>query len=271
MVAPVAAATATIDAVEVPSQTVAGHTFDATVTLTNHGDAEDVVLFAALYAPGGASPCGPATDARFRTFTQQVQQTIHLAKDATLTYPPPGERWSHRYDPDETPAGGEGEWCVFVAKAPGATSTVEYEAFRSTSIGVRERDLAPVASFSWTPQMPSAAELVTFLATGTDAEGDPISYTWDLGFVNASGRARGEGEATATRFFPEGTYTVTLTASDGFESSTVTHEVIVLPEGTSPATVTATKAAPTPLPLWAALVGMGLAVAGRLRRSSDRG
>lgn len=266
---PTAHAIASIDRVDVPEQTVAARVFDASITLTNRGAAEDVVLVAALYEPQAGQTCGPATDPRFRAYTQLVHDPIHLAADSTLTYPPAGERWSHRYTVEETPAGGVGEWCVFVARTPGPTAQVQYEDFASVELAVRATNAAPTAAFTWAPERPLAAQPTTFRATGEDADGDVVRYTWDFGFANASGRARAAGPDPIVRFFPEGAYDVTLTASDGFDEARFVRQVLVLPEQ-APATSVVSTGAPseTPLPLWVALLGIGLAMARRHERDA---
>lgn len=261
--APVAGAVATIDDVRAPAQTVAEHVFDATLTLTNRGPAETVVLVAALYDPVAGQECGPSSDPRFRAFTHLVHDPVHLPADTTLTYPPEGERWSHRYTVEETPEGGRGEWCVFVARAPGPTAQVQYEDFASVGIGVRARNAPPTAAFTWSPERPIAAQPVAFAATGEDADGDEVAFRWDFGFHNASGRAQGSGAQAVVRFFPEGAYDVTLFASDGFDDTRVTLQVPVLPEQAAATSVVTSKPSETPLPLWVLLVAVGLAVARR--------
>lgn len=263
---PAASAAATIEDLVVPDQTVADRVFDASLTLVNRGAAEDVVLVAALYDVEEGKTCGPAADPRFRAFTHILQDSIHLAADSRTAYPAPGERWAHRYAVGETPAGEEGEWCVFVARAPGATAQIQYEDFESVRIGVRATNAAPTVTFTWTPEHPIAAEPVVFHATAEDADGDPVALRWDFGFANASGQARAEGATPTARFYPDGVYDVTLVASDGFDETALVHKVAVLPEqGPATGVVTAT-ASGTPLPLWVALIAIGLAMAHRNQR-----
>ncbi len=61
-----------------------------------------------------------------------------------------------------------------------------------------------------------------FTNTSSDPNGDPLSYTWDFGDGNASSETSPSHPYTAA-----GTYTVTLTASDGVESDVFTTNVTV--------------------------------------------
>ena len=66
---------------------------------------------------------------------------------------------------------------------------------------------SPVTSdFTYTPSQPTDATPVTFTGSGDGTP--PYTFTWDLGGQAASGQ-------TVTRTFPPGTYTITLTVTDG--------------------------------------------------------
>mgnify|MGYP000188589535 CR=1 FL=1 len=76
---------------------------------------------------------------------------------------------------------------------------------------------APVAGFSW-----SAEDLtVTFTNTSADADGDALTHSWDFG----DGGTSTEESPTHT-YADEGTYTVSLTASDGDLSDTAVDNAV---------------------------------------------
>ena len=67
----------------------------------------------------------------------------------------------------------------------------------------------PVASFTAIPSSGDAPLTVSFESTSTDLDGDPLTATWDFGDGHT-----GSG-ASVTHEFAAGTYTTTLTVSDG--------------------------------------------------------
>ncbi|MEF8879474.1 MAG: PKD domain-containing protein [Candidatus Thermoplasmatota archaeon] len=74
------------------------------------------------------------------------------------------------------------------------------------------------------PVMTTVNETITFNASETfDVEGDDITFTWDFG-DNTSATT---GEVVSHAYNETGSYTVTLTASDGDTSSTDTVKVVV--------------------------------------------
>ncbi len=77
----------------------------------------------------------------------------------------------------------------------------------------------PVAGFIYDPAAPAVGETVTFTDTTT---GGPSSWAWDFG----DGATASEENPTHA-FAAEGTYTVTLTASNDLGSSTASHDVVV--------------------------------------------
>jgi hypothetical protein len=259
---PLAQSAVSVEDVGVPERTLAGKAFEARLTLANDGPAREVTLFAALYRhEEGEGPCGPATDARFRTFTHVVQERVALPANAVVEHPPPGARWLQMYEREDVPRGPTlDEFCVFVAES-GAGPTIEYEAFGTSRLNVRGENAAPLADFSWEPRTPRATEDAAFRASGSDAEGDPVSYHWDFGHANASGRAVGEGPQISHFFYPEGEYVVTLTASDGLNETRVTRTVTVLA-----ADAGAPEGRGLPIPSPTALIVVALALGRVLRR-----
>lgn len=259
---PGAQAAVRVEEIGVPERTLAGKPFEASVTLVNEGPAQDVTLLAAIYRRDeGADPCGAATDPRFRTFTHVVQEGIHLPADGVVEHPAPGARWLQKYAKERVPRGPTlDEFCVFVARSESGP-TLAYEGFGTTLLSVRGENAAPVVDVEWEPRMPRATEDVEFRATGSDADGDPVSYRWDFGHANASGRATVEGARVSHFFYPEGEYAVTLVATDGLNDTRVTRMITVLAADAEP------PARGFPVPAPSALAILALAIlAPALRR-----
>lgn len=225
---PLASAAVTVDEILVPDRTLAGKPFEVRVRIVNEGPAMTVDLFGALYVGEGvaSSPCGPATDPRFRRFTQLVQEPVEIPANSVVEYPGTGDRWLHRYEASDVPATPtQAELCVFVAREA-STPAIQYEAYAATPLPVRGANEPPAPALTWDPERPRATEDVRFQASATDAEDDPITFRWDFGHDNANGRAVAEGASATHFFYPAGEYVVTLYASDGLDelpaSATVT-------------------------------------------------
>lgn len=264
LAAPTAAATVTVTAVELPERTMAGRPFDVRVSLANDGPEATVYLFGALYV-GEGGPCGPADDGRFRGFTHLVQEPVVVPAAGRVEYPAPGERWQHKYGTQDVPAGPprEEELCILVAR-DAVGPRLEYEDYASSRLSVRQRNAAPEATFTWSPAIPRAAEDARFVATGSDAEGDPVTFRWDFGHVNASGRAVAEGAEATHFFYPAGEHVVTLLASDGLEETRVARTVLVAAADETPTPVTQ-PARGAPLPWWLGLGALLLVARGAAR------
>jgi PKD repeat protein len=87
---------------------------------------------------------------------------------------------------------------------------------------IRNDDYAPVAN-AGPDRTVNEAATVTFGGSGsTDADGDPLTYFWDFGDGST-----GTGVSPTHIYADNGTYTVTLTVSDGPNSSTDTATVAV--------------------------------------------
>jgi hypothetical protein len=70
---------------------------------------------------------------------------------------------------------------------------------------------------------------VTFTTNATDADGDPLTYTW-----TSDAGVGGTGNPVTLRFPVEGTFTGTLAVSDGYETTTGTGTItVVAPPSTS--------------------------------------
>lgn len=238
-----------------PERTLADRPFEAEATLRNKAaEARTVLLLAALYAPD-ANPCGPATGPGFRQFTHLVQERIPLAPGETRVV----KAWAHAYRASSVQAApAEAEWCAFVAEDAG--ERIEYLDYERVPLPVRGVNAAPTADFTWTPREPRATQDVTFQATGRDADGDPVTFRWDFGHANASGRRPVEGAVAGHFYYPEGAYVVTLTVSDGLDEAVVTRTLTVLPEAAPP------EDRDAPLPLILPLAALALAGLARARR-----
>jgi PKD repeat protein len=90
---------------------------------------------------------------------------------------------------------------------------------------------APIASFTFSPQIGNAPLDVTFDATdSTDPDGHITHYQWNFGDGST-----GTGQITTHKFVLEGTYTVTLTVSDNDgKSNSVSHQIIIEPPNEPP-------------------------------------
>lgn len=77
-----------------------------------------------------------------------------------------------------------------------------------------------------------ATEVITFDASGsTDGDGDTLTYSWDFG-----DGAVGSGVSTTHSYSSGGTFTVTLSANDGYHSGTDTVELTIAPPPYPPLT-----------------------------------
>lgn len=268
LAAPCAAASVAVGNVKTPERTAADHPFPVSLTLHNTGPARTVTLLAALY-DYGSEACGPATDPRFRTFTHVTQERVRLPADGQVQFPPAGRSWLHRYTADEIPERDTLELCIFVAAAEEAGPQIQYEAYASVPLSVRRVNQPPTGDFSWSPTAPAATDDVLFVATGADPDGDTLSYRWDFGHANASGRAVAPGERATHFFYPEGAYVVTLIVSDGIVETPLEKGIQILPasgvaEGEVPA-VAIQPGADTPLTWWIPVLAVGMALLWRRR------
>ncbi|HET6403385.1 MAG TPA: PKD domain-containing protein [Candidatus Thermoplasmatota archaeon] len=94
------------------------------------------------------------------------------------------------------------------------------------SVEARRVNNAPIAAFGHTT---SGLSVSVDAGASTDADGDALAYAWSFGDgATATG-------ATAThRYAAEGTYTVTLTVSDGATSDTTSRDVGVVRPNSAP-------------------------------------
>jgi PKD repeat protein len=91
----------------------------------------------------------------------------------------------------------------------------------------------PLAAFS-APDGVAAGSAATFDAgASTDADGDPLVYSWE--FMNGGSAKRGGGRQIAQAFATPGTYTVRLTVADGRGGVASATRDVVVTAGPAPA------------------------------------
>ncbi len=106
-----------------------------------------------------------------------------------------------------------------------ATLTIAYGASSSQVVTLNQGvpNTAPTAAFTATPTSGPAPLNVAFDAsTSSDADLDPLTYSWAFGDGNT-----GTGETTSHTYAADGIYNVTLTVSDGQESATANATITV--------------------------------------------
>ncbi len=109
---------------------------------------------------------------------------------------------------------------------PYGYSLFEFEVYGETGSG----NNPPNASFIASPVSGPAPLAVLFDGSGsTDPDGDSLTYSWDF-----DDGTNGTGETVSHTFSDVGTYTVTLTVSDGELSHTITQPITVIGAGNNP-------------------------------------
>jgi PKD repeat protein len=104
-------------------------------------------------------------------------------------------------------------------------------------------NVAPTATFTWTPQAPGETQLVTFTSTVTDPDqptGTAFTYAWNFGDAATSAVANPQHAFAAKQ-----TYTVKLTVTDAQSASvTVEHTISVGNAAPVVGTLVASNASP---------------------------
>lgn len=213
---------------------MADEPFPLKVDLWNkQGSEERILLFAAAYEREEGNPCGSAADPRFRGFLHRVQPDFRIAGNARASWPASDRDlpWHQVANASAIGTDTEIEICVFAASTEsGAGATLTYHDYWNFTVKSRLVNAAPTAEWSWSPAIPNATMPVRFEATGEDADGDAITFEWDFGHFGAQGRAKATGPTATHRFYPDGTFTVTLTVRDAWDATTLAKEIRVLPE-----------------------------------------
>jgi len=108
-------------------------------------------------------------------------------------------------------ASGKYETWVAVREAGLSNGVDDYfQTSGQVTVLVYGSNLPPTGvSFTYAPLLPDAGTYVTFTATATDPEGDPLYYFWDFGDGNS-----GSGQVTEYQFGADGTFDVTLSVTD---------------------------------------------------------
>ncbi|HET8655017.1 MAG TPA: PKD domain-containing protein [Longimicrobiaceae bacterium] len=115
-----------------------------------------------------------------------------------------------------------------------------YSGSASTLVTVGNQPPSSV-SFTMNPTSASVGDSVTFSASGSDPDGDVLSYGWSFG--DASGTS---GNPVSHTYTSAGTYTVTATASDGHGSASTTHTITISDVLQSPTVSTPSGQSGTP-------------------------
>ena len=98
-----------------------------------------------------------------------------------------------------------------------------------SSGGGNDTNVAPNASFAYSPSSPNASEEVTFDGSNsTDADGTIQSYAWDLGDGTTA-----TGETVNHSYDSAGNYTATLTVTDNGSATNSTQQVITVENNSS--------------------------------------
>lgn len=266
----------------VPAELLTGVAAPVDVTLQNkEGAPARATLMAGLFDPGSSPRCNAPGD-KWRGYVEVFRVTVDVPAGATVPYPreeraSPADRFQVRVPPAMGAPPGDYEVCVWAVDAdssPQAPTLFDLAVF---PVRLRVENSLPEVDFTFSPRTGITGTPLTFTAVaGEDPEGDPLTYRWDFGRFTVSGRATAEGPEVTHAFYPAGTYTVTLTVSDGFGSVQRTHEVRVTAAATgeklSPARAEEESLVPGPggvlAPLAVALAA--LATAARRARRPQR-
>lgn len=79
--------------------------------------------------------------------------------------------------------------------------------------------------FTYTPETPVEADVVTFTATATDADNDKLTYSWVFGNEKT---IEAKGKTVKAQFTQANTYKAELTVSDGKCDTVVTKYIVVI-------------------------------------------
>lgn len=83
----------------------------------------------------------------------------------------------------------------------------------------------PTATFNFDPEEPKVGEIVTFMSTSEDPDGEIVSYSWNFG-----DETTGAGATSSHTYSNAGNYTVTLIVVDDHQiSNAFSTTVTVLP------------------------------------------
>jgi PKD repeat protein len=141
-------------------------------------------------------------------------------------------RWGDYAGASVDPANSNVVWGSNQFNGPDALGSAQWA---TQNFALVPNDLAPAASFTFSPNPAAAGSAVGFNAAGsTDADGSIASFTWDFG--DGSG---GSGATPSHIFGAPGAYTVTLTVTDNGGGTNSTSQQILVTAVTPGSTPTA--------------------------------
>jgi autotransporter-associated beta strand protein len=124
-----------------------------------------------------------------------------------------------------------------ITSPDGVPLTVNYAGGDGNDLTLVAGNVPPQAGpATATPNPATAGQHVAFSLTATDANQDPLTYTWDFG----DGTAAGSGATVSHTFAAAGRYTVVATVSDGLAQAQSTVVVTVNTNGGAATTKTVT-------------------------------
>ncbi len=260
-VAGLAAASPSITVVDAPEVTVANpsetmtqdnfnpdYTFSAEVRVVNDGDESQIHLEAWIVEDPSIEACDEDNEAYPVTFVRKTR-TLDPGEEARFggsasvgdgddAYWPMAvsEAYGNAETGEEARFGGEEYTVCALVRVSGDDPSCDRAVDRSCVVAqapfrvfVREENQPPeVTTFSISNEAPRPGQQVLLEADATDADDQPreddLSFTWQLGAQQATGQ-------TVRHAFPQGTHTVTLEVTDGFDTVTETMEVTVGEDG----------------------------------------
>ena len=186
-------------------------------------------------APPTVSIAGPERAIRGQAVTFTATPSLDVVRYA----------WTR--DGGQSPDDGTGDSTTVTYDEPGAKSISLVVEDDLGATGEAHTSLLvnhpPTATFTHTAD-PRAGDTVTFTATGTDADDDPLTFAWD--FDADGGFDDGAGATVSRRYPTSGRFAVALRVSDGFETATAAATVVVASAPSPPAPGPVVQPAPPP-------------------------
>jgi len=210
-----------------PSHTyLAGGVFTVTLTVSD-GQSSDQVTTTITVNPGNQAPT-----ALFITSATTGPAPLTVSFDAGLSSDPDDDPLSYSWTFGD---GGTASTLTasHIFNLPGTylviltVSDGELSDQASISIEVTSGNVGPTAAFTATPSSGTVPLIVSFDAsTSSDPENDPLTYSWAFGDGETA-----NGVTSSHEYVAAGSYTVTLTVSDGEFSSTANATITVDGDG----------------------------------------
>lgn len=215
-----------VTAAEFPPSVLADRPFYINVTLHNNDGAEQrITLFATMYDGSSATPC---EGSRAQQTLSKFQKSVTLAPGQTLRVEGEATHWAQVVNRSRVTE-GTFEVCVWarLAQCPQQTELAAcFLDYQQVHLAVKLTNAAPRPSARADPAAGTTGAAFRFTAQATDADGDEVRYAWDFG--DGTG---GSGAQVTHAFARAGNYTVTLNATDGFDSALATVRVQVAAGG----------------------------------------